>query len=118
MLILSYKIVCTGNDGTIYKLIVVRILGNEFKVKMWSAEFDAITFQQSINNSYGKRVVYFLSKNLKIFTEDIIADTDDVLLIKECLPNHTILASHGYHAKQAICINNDMSHLAIYICGW
>ena len=68
MFIFIYKKVRTGYNSTINKLVIVWILGNQLKMIMWIKEFNTITLQQSIYDSYCKRMVDFLGEYFEVFT--------------------------------------------------
>lgn len=99
-----------GYDGTVDKLVVVGVGFDKVEMKLRIETQHERTTENGTYNVCGKRGVDFLSKNLHIFTDNLIAYTKGILSVEERFPRQAIFAAQGYHAEQAVGINHNVPH--------
>lgn len=109
MSILTDDIVRSGNDGTIYKLIVIRVLLYQPEVKMRVNHSGIRATGYGIHYIVGNGSIGHTFQNFRIFIQYIIAYAKHIPSFTESLPCRSVLAVDRDYLHQAIGIKDDVS---------
>ena len=110
MSVFTNDIICSRNNGTIHKLIIIRILLNKTKMKMRSKESSVRTTHNGVYNVMRHRHIGNPFYNFLVLIQNLIADAKHVLPFTKRLPGRTIRTMLGKHLHQAIRIQNYQLH--------
>ncbi len=107
--IFTNDVICTGYNGTIYKLIVVRVLLYQSETEMRVIHPGIWTTGNGIHYimSYGS--IGYTLQNLRIFVQYIIAHTKYIPTFTESLPCRSIRTMGRNYLHQTIGIEDYVS---------
>ena len=110
MAVLTDDIVSIGNNGAVHKLVVVRVALNQIEMEL-RIKLSAIwTLQNSIDNVLCNIGSGQLTKNLQIFADNLVADTDDIAAFTESISRRTERTMNGNHLHKALGIDDNVTH--------
>lgn len=110
MMIVCYNILSIASNGTIYKLVVVRIVWYQVEVIIWCYEFCVYVVCYYAKSCFCKFCTGEFLKQFSIFFKDFCRYTQSVSAVEQWYPQIVIYASAGDALKKAICVNNESCH--------
>jgi len=109
MSILAYNIICSSNNSTIHKFIVIRVLLYQSEAKMRINHSGVWTTGNSVHYIMSNGSISHTLQNLRIFVQYIIAYAKNVTSFTKSLPYRSIRAMDRNYLHQAVGIDDNVS---------
>ena len=91
MMVVGDNVTCVGLYGTINKLVVVRVCGDEVKMIIGRKEYDILTFYNRIEDKVSSLFPRKSVEYLCIFFQDFIGYTKNVASLLQATPHFIAL---------------------------
>ena len=104
MRVFAYYIISTRNNGTIYKLVIIRILLNKTKMEVRSKKTGKRAAYYGIDNVICYVYISYPLKYFFVFIKYLVAHTKHILSLTESLPRRTKRTVYRQHLYQTIGI--------------
>ena len=105
----DYKI-SSRNNGTIDKLVVVRVFTYQFETKPRVITFCVGMPENGISDIVSNISSRHFLKDFMILAYNLIANTQDIPTFQEGFPGKPIRAVLRYHLHETIRVDNDVAH--------
>ena len=116
MMVVGDNVTCVGLYGTINKLVVVRVCGDEVKMIIGRKEYDILTLYNCVEDKVGSLFPRKSVEYLCIFFQDFIGYTKSVSACQYRLP-YFMVCAFGRNALYKTIGIKYYSHVGLY-CGF
>ena len=99
---LADNVIGSCHDGTIHKLVIVRILLNEAEAEMWRKEPRERAADDSIDDVVGDCRIGHALYDFLIFIHNVISHAQLIFALTKRLPCRAVGAMHRQHLHQTI----------------
>ncbi len=118
MMVVGNNVVRIGRNGTIHKLIVIRIDCNQIKVIEWSYQFNKRTVQYGFHHIFRRFIVGKSLQNFDIFLQYFIGYTELVLSVHKGLPQDMVTTPLRNALNKTIRTKNQLAIDVILMNGY
>ena len=118
MMVVGNNVVRIGRNGTIHKLIVIRIDCNQIKVIEWSYQFNKRTVQYGFHHIFRRFIVGKSLQNFYIFLQYFIGYTELVLSVHKGLPQDMVTTPLRNALNKTIRTKNQLAIDVILMNGY
>ena len=95
-------------DGTVDKLIVVRVDGDEVETESGVDQSEIPDFHQFFENGVCDNIVIAFCQNLMVFKQYLIGHAKDIFAHAEGLPNVVVVRPGHNDIDKAICVEDSL----------
>lgn len=117
-MVVGNNVVRIGRNGTIHKLIVIRIDCNQIKVIEWSYQFNKRTVQYGFHHIFRRFIVGKSLQNFYIFLQYFIGYTELVLSVHKGLPQDMVTTPLRNALNKTIRTKNQLAIDVILMNGY
>ena len=118
MMVIGNNVVRIGRNGTIHKLIVIRIDCNQIKVIEWGYQFNKRTVQYGFHHIFRRFIVGKSLQNFYIFLQYFIGYTELVLSVHKGLPQDMVTTPLRNALNKTIRTKNQLAIDVILMNGY
>ena len=113
MMVLGNDVFCICFEGTVHKLVIIRVCCNQTEMVVNLNHFGVGQVKQGLDNIGSNLRTNLLSKYLFVLSQNLICDAKSIFPVDEISPNGIITTATRKRHQQAVGVENDI-HYCLY----